>query len=262
MEILLLGTGAADGWPNPFCRCASCDDARWAGISRSPASALVDGRILIDPGPALSVQAADAGVSLADVALVVVTHAHNDHLDPAFLLYRSWVSDAPLTVAGPAAALDRCREWLAPDQDTVTFVELARGDTVALDDHRVTALPARHEALGDAWLYAVDSPDGRLLYATDTGPWVDAAADALGGEFGVVVMEQTFGDRDDLGDDHLTLASFGRELARLRDLGCVTPRTQVIATHLSHHNPPLAVLRERLRDLGADVVPDGTRVWT
>lgn len=45
MEITLLGTGAADGWPNPFCRCASCSWAREAAVVRTPTCLLVDGRL-------------------------------------------------------------------------------------------------------------------------------------------------------------------------------------------------------------------------
>ena len=39
MEILLLGTGSADGWPNPFCRCASCRSAAAAGEVRAQTAA-------------------------------------------------------------------------------------------------------------------------------------------------------------------------------------------------------------------------------
>ena len=263
MDITLLGTGAADGWPNPFCRCASCAQARDADEHRSPASALVDGCLLLDAGPSLGPQAAASGVDLAAVGTILLTHAHHDHLDPSFLLYRSWVSDAPLVVAGPRPAIERCRPWLAPDQTVVEFVELTAGDVATWGRHRVTALPARHEAFGEALLYAVESPGGALLYATDTGPWVDRAATLLAGRrFDLVVMEETFGDRDDLGDEHLGLATFAAEVDRLRLRGCVEDATQVVATHLSHHNPPLPLLRRRLRDIGADVVPDGTTLWS
>lgn len=262
MEITLLGTGAADGLPNAFCRCATCADARLAGVVRTPACALLDGVLLLDAGPSLGPQAAASGVDLGGVTTVLLTHAHHDHLDPSFLLYRSWATDGPLVVAGPAPALDRCRPWLAPEESVVEFVELTAGDTRRFGVHGVTALPARHHAFGEALLYAVAAPDGALLYATDTGPWVDRAAPLLAGRrLDVVVMEETFGDRADLADDHLTLAAFAAELDRLRALGCVDEATQVVATHLSHHNPPLAELRRRLRAIGADVVPDGTTLW-
>ena len=262
MEITLLGTGAADGWPNAFCRCPSCADARLTGLVRTPASALVDGVLLLDAGPSLGPQAGASGVDLAGVRTVLLTHAHADHLDPSFLLYRSWVTSAPLVVAGPRPAIERCQPWLAPGQEAVQFVELTAGDAVAYGDHRITALPASHEAFGEALLYAVEG-GGSLLYATDTGPWVARAAPLLRGRrFDVVVMEETFGDHAELGDEHLTLSTFAAELDRLRRLGCADAATRVLATHLSHHNPPTAELRRRLRALGADMAPDGTTLWT
>lgn len=262
MEVTLLGTGSADGLPNAFCRCGTCADARAAGWHRAQASALVDGILLLDAGPSLGPSAAAAGVDLAGVATVLLTHAHDDHLDPSFLLHRSWTSDVPLVVAGPSPAIERCRPWLAPDQTTVTFVELAAGDALTCGVHHATALPANHHAFGEALLYAIESPEGSLLYATDTGPWVAAATAWLAGRrFDLVVLEETFGDVTDKGSGHLTLGTFAAELEALRSLRCVDAATQVVATHLSHHNPPLDELRRRLRALGADVVPDGTTLW-
>lgn len=263
MEITLLGTGAADSLPNPFCRCATCSDARAAGVVRTPASALVDGVLLLDAGPSLGPQAAASGADLAGVRTILLTHAHVDHLDPAFLLYRSWITDAPLVVAGPAPAIERCRPWLAPDGAGVAFEVLTAGDTRQFGDHRVTALPAHHHAFGEALLYLVEGPDAALLYATDTGRWVERAAPLLAGRrLDVVVMEETFGEREDLGEEHLTLARFAGELADLRALGCLDEGTQVVATHLSHHNPPFPDLLARLRTIGAEVVPDGATLWT
>lgn len=259
----MLGTGSADGWPNAFCRCASCADARARGLRRSPTCALVDGRLLLDAGPHLEAQVFAADADLTGVRTVLVTHAHHDHLDPSFLQHRGWVSDDPLTVAGPPAVVETCRPWLDPEQTAVNLVELTAGDDVVLDGYRVRALPAAHHAFVPCLLYAVSDASGSLLYATDTAAWVDAAAPLLEGlRFDVVLMEETFGERTDLGSGHLHLPGFAAELDALRALGCVDARTQVAAVHLSHHNPPYAELRTRLGAVGAQLVPDGARLWT
>src|SRR5258708_2944716 len=44
------GTGGRGGWPQPHCRCASCERARSAGRRRAPAQVLVDGVLRIDSG--------------------------------------------------------------------------------------------------------------------------------------------------------------------------------------------------------------------
>ena len=265
MQVLLLGTGAADGWPNAFCRCPSCLDARQHRVLRTPTAALVDGRLLLDCGPEVPRQALRAGGDLADITTVLVTHAHDDHLAPAFLMHRRWVTDRPLRVIGPTPVIARCREWLAPDQSEITLTEVTAGDRLDIDGYHVHVLPAAHEAFGEAVLYALGAADEQgaraLLYATDTGPWLPPALELMSGwRFDIVLLEETFGDRVLLPEVHHGLTTFGDGVAALRRLGLVGDRTRVIAVHLSHDNPPLAELQRRLAEVGAEALPDLTTV--
>ena len=267
MRITLLGTGSADGWPNPFCGCGSCATERDAGRSRAPSSALVDEAILIDCGPTTPHLPAASGVTLQCVEHVLVTHGHPDHLHPAFLLSRRWTSPrTTLHVWGPPLAMDLCRDWLGPDSMVELHV-LAPGDDARLRTARgayaVRALPAQHShgdgdvMAEEALLYAVTAPDGaRLLYATDTGALTDATTGLLDGPFDAVLVDETFGEKADHGTGHLDLATLPGVLQSLRDCGAVTSSTVVAATHLSHHNPPAPVLRERLSALGVVLVDD------
>jgi adenosylcobinamide kinase/adenosylcobinamide-phosphate guanylyltransferase len=255
MHIDLLGTGSADRWPNPWCACDRCAWARDSGVHRARTSALVDGVLLIDPGP----DAGSGGVDLSGVRTVLVTHGHPDHLDPAFLLAWSWAGSQPLLVAGPPDALDRCRPWVGPSAPVV-FRPLSAGDVIDTGGHRVRALRAAHSTLtgadhdGTALLYEVDG-DGRLLYATDTAGLPHGE---LVGRYDAVLLECTFGDTPDHGTAHLDLPSFGHEVARLRAAGRLAEGARVVAVHLSHHNP--TDLADRLVAVGAEVLPDGTAV--
>lgn len=256
MHVRLLGTGAADGWPNPWCSCASCADARVRCDLRRQTSVLVDGAVLLDLSPALPAD----GVSLAGVHTVLVTHAHPDHCAPFALLWRHWALPVePLTVVGPAGVLEACRPWLAPDAP-VSLVPVEPGDTLRCCGYDVRVLPADHEV--PTVIYDLTGPDGaRLLYATDTGPLPEAAVEALAGAaFGLVLLEETFGDVRDHGTGHLDLGTFPVQLDRLRAVGAVTGRTDVVAVHLGHHNPPAPVLAERLAQHGARVLPDGAEL--
>ncbi len=263
MTLRLLGTGAADGWPNPFCTCASCAGERAAGRSRAQSAALLDDLVLLDCSPSTPLAAERCGASLAGVRLLLWTHQHSDHFSPATLMYRSWVNTGPLTVAGPPDVVDAARHWLPAEAD-VEFVALRPGDRLERHGCRVVALPAAHRTgLGDgepeALLFDVTGPSGtRVLYATDTGPLPAAAVQACAGVgFDVVVLEESFGDRLDHGTQHLDLATFPDQLRRLREVGGIGPDTHVVATHLSHHNPPTPELARRLADWGAHVHDDG-----
>lgn len=48
--MLLTGTGGAAGWPQPGCRCASCQRASSAGLRRKPGGVVVDAVVEFTPG--------------------------------------------------------------------------------------------------------------------------------------------------------------------------------------------------------------------
>ncbi|HEX7323358.1 MAG TPA: bifunctional adenosylcobinamide kinase/adenosylcobinamide-phosphate guanylyltransferase [Mycobacterium sp.] len=264
MEILLLGTGSADGWPNPFCRCASCRSAAAAGQIRGQTAALVDDTLLLDCGPEVPRAATRCGRSLAGVRHILLTHGHHDHVGPAALVMRHWAGLAePLDVAGPAGALQQCEEWVGPD-DPVRFVPVRAGDELELGDYRVRVLAAAHGSdLGNpqdshAVLYDVSGPGGRIFWATDTGPLPDGTRAAVAGVgFDAVFLEESFGNHIGHDPEHHDLASFPATVAELRRSGAVTDRTDIVAVHLSHHNPPEAELAEALGNWGARAGHDG-----
>ena len=148
MIVQLLGTGSADGWPNPFCRCPSCTSERTAGRTRCPTAALVDGCLLLDAGPTAAAAAGRFGTSFADLEHILITHGHPDHLAPDFLLWRSWVDPGfTLHIWAPPVALERCRDWIGPN-DAVQLHQITAGEELNLvtrtGDYAVRTLPAAH----------------------------------------------------------------------------------------------------------------------
>jgi adenosylcobinamide kinase/adenosylcobinamide-phosphate guanylyltransferase len=258
-EVVLLGTGAAAGWPCAFCRCASCEWARAAGETRAHASALVDGTVLLDCGPDVPHAAGRHGFALDRVRLLLLTHAHVDHAAPEGVLWRHYAGlPEPLLVAGPANAVARYEQWIDP-AGPVTLHVVRAGETVIVDGYAATALPANHgDAMtGDCLLWDLTTPDGfRLLYAADTGPLPDVPD----GPYDLVLLEETHGDWRGHRGDHLDLASFGATVAALRRSGAVRDTTRVVATHLGDHNPPGPELARRLALYGAELHPDGARL--
>ncbi|MDP9498023.1 MAG: bifunctional adenosylcobinamide kinase/adenosylcobinamide-phosphate guanylyltransferase [Actinomycetota bacterium] len=255
MRVRLLGTGASDGWPDPWCACASCAAAVAQGVLRGQTGALVDERLLLDLGPELPRAALRQGTSLAAVEAVLVTHAHEDHLAPAALMWRSWQPDPrPLTVVGPPAVLALAGRRADP---SVALREVRAGDRLAVAGYEVVVLPARHGGadVGPAVLYDVTGPDGaRLLYATDTGVLPEAALPlAQGRAYDLVLLELSTMALD----THLDLTTWPQQVERLRGTGAVTPATQVVAVHLGHGNPPPDVLDRLLASWGARAGRDG-----
>lgn len=263
MRVCLLGSGAADGWPNAFCACPACQSARRDHVLRGQTSALIDDVMIVDCGPQAPFQATRLGESLTGVRVLLYTHAHSDHFGPEALLYRSWADPKPLQVLGPPSVIQACEPWLAPTS-SVELVEMHTGQTVELAGYEVTALPAAHRVFeaGDSFLFDITGPDGaRILWASDTGPLPSTwFAQVTGAHYDLVFLEHTFGEYD-LGGNHLNADGFAHTVTELRACSAVDDRTQVIAVHLGHHNGNERLLRERLALSGAHAGTDGLSVF-
>ncbi|HVV30034.1 MAG TPA: MBL fold metallo-hydrolase [Mycobacteriales bacterium] len=252
-RVRLLGTGTADGWPNPFCDCGSCRAA--AVEPRAQSATLVDDALLIDCGPEAPRSAVRQQVSLRPVRWMLFTHAHPDHLGPAALLWRHWTgTDAPLEVLGPPAVLAACEHWIGP-RDPVRLRVLHAGERVRCGPYLVEALEATHDpSSGPPLLYAVTVARRRLLYATDTGPLPEPTLDALGDRRLDLVLLECTGHTE---GGHHDLDTVADTLAALRARGAVDARSTVVAIHAGHHNPAPDELRRRLGELGAQLGDDG-----
>ena len=254
MRLRLLGTGASDGWPNPWCTCPSCTAALADGVVRGQTSALLDDRLLLDLGPDGPRAAARLGVSLAGVEAVCVTHAHPDHHGVPAWMWRGWAAGRqPLTLVAPAAVIGDARERL---DDTVTTHEVSAGARVQVAGFDVRVLPAAHRCPGEAVLYDVTGPDGaRLLWGTDTGPLPEATLVLTEGRaYDAVLLELTSGHLD---SGHLDLTTWPQQVAALRERGAVVDGTRLLAVHLGHDNPPPRELDGLLAGWGASAPRDG-----
>ena len=81
----------------------------------------------------------------------------------------------------------------------------------------------------EAVLYDVTGPDGAsLFYATDTGPLSEAQMAAVAGRsFDVMLVDESFGFKDDHGTGHLDLTTLPTMLDGLRRHGAITSSTFV-----------------------------------
>ncbi len=247
MRIRVLGSGASDGWPNPWCGCGSCTAAREQGVHRNQTSVLLDDTVLVDVGPTTGAH----GTDLSRVRLALVTHRHLDHHFSQAWVWRSWaVAPGPLTLLAPASVLEQAEAVLGPE---VSATAVRPGEEHEAHGYRVRVLDAEHA--DDSVLYDVTGPDGgRLFYGTDTGVLPQSTVDAVRDrDFDVVLLELSGAPMP----SHLTLANWPQQVERLRAVGAVSDRTRVRAIHVGHHNPPPDELDRRLRALGAAAVRDG-----
>lgn len=219
MNVTFLGTAAAEGVPQLWCRCDYCQLARQRGGKniRYRTATLINDDLLIDAGPDLSPAAARLGLDLAAVRALLVTHPHYDHLEPDSLQSRGryWggTSLPPLTVYASRASLALLGQGIEFDALQIAprpiapfqqFAIVTGGEAVAdprvpraaafpatpVRRYTVWTLAAAHaEPEDEAMLFAIRQIAGpevadagesaALLYATDTGSFPEATWAAL-----------------------------------------------------------------------------------
>lgn len=255
MTLTFLGTAAAEGYPNPFCGCENCEQARALGgpSIRKRCAALINDDLLIDLGPDLIAASVIHGRSLAGLRYCLQTHAHSDHLDPSHFLSRSLeygVPNAPrLHFYASAATAQRAAQALHADFAPASLLDPEVGERLNLEIHRVealqsfaagpysvTALPANHDPAVEPLLYVIGADGRSIFYGTDTAELPEEtwrAFHRLKHRFDVVILDHTYGP-DEPGTDHLSAQQFIEHVARLREERLLADDARVLATHIAH----------------------------
>lgn len=237
MEVLLLGTGSPSGWPHPGCGCASCACAAARGQSRSPASALVDDVLLLDPMPEVVRQVARSGRVLSRVATVLLSGQGD--LSPVAAQVAALAAEGLVEVLGPEPALE---SYVGHPSLRPTAV--SAGDVLHRDQYVLRAVV---QGAGIGWDLS-SSSGARLLYAPGAAVVQSAVTSGETGSYDAVL----------LGGGSTSV--LGQSLAGLRRSGSVTDAADVVVVDVGHAYGHPDGLAEVLPSWGARTVPDGTCV--
>lgn len=269
MNLLFLGTAAAEGFPGLFCNCETCREARALGgrDRRLRSALLVNDDLLIDFGPDLLASSQRFNRSLWGLRTGLVTHAHEDHFYPMNFHMRAPTFTArqplpTLALYAPADALAILRQAY-PDLD---ILHLEAHDVEPFENwesggYKITSYQAYH-AVGkfQCLFYSVDDGQHSFLYATDTGDFPDSTWQALTGRsFDVIILEETIGEGEY--SQHMNFEHFLEHTRRFRAKGMLRPGGRIIAHHLSHSwNPTHTRVEAVLGPHGVEVAYDGMEV--
>jgi len=282
MHITFLGTADAWGYPDAFCGCERCTQARAQGgrSLRKRSAALINDDLLIDLGPDITAASMDLGVPLVGVRYCLQTHEHSDHFAPMQLLARGqqefvrpelqfYASQGALGIMrraleGDAAVRDDPDGILSPETRSRLRIAphpVAPFETFTVGPYQVQSVRANHDPEHIiAMLYAIEQGGRSLFYGTDTGEipaetW--AALREAGRRFNVVVLDHTFGVRE-RAMGHMNGAQFLEQVARLRELNLLAPDARVFAQHIAHHsNPAYPELAAAATAHGYEIAYDG-----
>lgn len=279
MKLRFLGTSAAGGFPNPHCRCESCNAAREAGGKsiRMMCSVMIDDDLLIDLGPDLNGACIRFGLDLGSLRWVLQTHSHGDHLLPLHATSRSasWAAKNadPMTwflnsqsiatvIAGNTKALPKLNMVVDDDGPAqLTLRTIQPWQELKLGEYRVLTIPANHASAANPMIFAIEKAGRRMLYGSDTSLLLDDVwpqVAARGWHFDMVVFDHNDGFARSHSTTHMGSEGARSEFTRMRSLGLVNDSTRMFGTHLGHHSNGVHEPESlRARELGYDIAYDG-----
>ena len=279
MIITFLGTSGANAFPEAFCKCHNCQEARALGgpSLRKRSALLVNNDLLIDLGPDIMSASQIHGCSLSDVNYCIQTHPHADHLDLSHLLSRSpgygvigarclnfFASDETIQIAAQTFNRDLSESHLlSPDTQKCLNLKLHTVKPLhpfMFGRYRVTAFPANHAPTMGAMLFAVESDNRCIFYGTDTASLLEQTWQAFhqfNMRFDVVILDHTYG-LNQSGSDHLNVHQFIEHVTRMLNENLLSPIARAFATHIAHEgNPSHPDLVNFAKQHGYEVAFDG-----
>jgi ribonuclease BN (tRNA processing enzyme) len=156
----------------------------------SPANLIeVNGtRIVLDCGMGVSHQLAEAKVPLPSIKYILISHHHSDHnLEYGNLVYNAWASglSTPIQSFGPKGLQEMTKTfWELNKFDVETRIAdegrpdprkllVAKdidddGDILKTDDFTITAFRTPHPPISDNFAYKFTTPDGVIVFSSDT----------------------------------------------------------------------------------------------
>ncbi len=261
--MIFLGTGAGEGFPDPFCSCEPCQRAMRSGDPRARrrrSAVLLNERNIIDFGADVMHACAEYGCSLTGLRNVFLTHTHDDHFSiwnfGIITMSRTPMDTITVYLSEPAAGWLRVfeRQMLEMcDPASVEFIE----NTKILHTHRAVVLEpykeyevdgmavlpvkGRHGGFGvqeHALNYVFKTPEQCVFYACDTGEFFEETYAALKNtRLDVLILEGTFGQkRLPPQSSHMDQYTICETIDRLKAQGTVDEATRVYITHIAHHS--------------------------
>lgn len=285
MKLTFLGTGAGEGYPGYWCECPHCTYARkHRGKNlRTNSSMVIDEELLIDMGPSCFDNAARFGVNLSKIKTLLVTHPHEDHLQPQHLYWRNTdesllpltyvekmrhggprFTDIPqLNIYGNSFVMETLRKSLDDMEELkINLHEIKEGKEEKTDGYRILPVRGNHGSQqGFSHSYIIQKDEKTLLYALDSGSYdEDQFALIQEYQYDAVIMEGTTGLNEQYGG-HMCLVNNIRIRERLKENKCLRENSRFLLTHLSPHwCPPHDWYESIVASEGLELAYDGLQI--
>jgi len=252
MEILFLGTAAAEGIPALYCRCDTCLNAEKSGAFdiRSRCGYLINRHLMIDITPDILLHKRLYGLDLAAVDTLCITHSHTDHLNVADLCFRSTKhyvtipNEKPLTVYANRKSCKVIMKGMEFDfgiPNDASFIIQAISAKNVIQSAELSVIPinARHDPGEDCLFYLIQEGEKSFIQINDSGlpgeEFEPVLAEALDGrKLSAVSMDCTFCLQNGVAS-HMGINENIMLKKRLLHASLANEKTLFFANHFSHN---------------------------
>lgn len=265
MEIVFLGTSAAEGWPGVFCTCNYCQRARELGGKnvRTRSSMVIDRKILVDLTPDTYLNSLRHSIDLSKIKYLLITHSHQDHFYPQELHMRvepfaHLPEDATLDIFGNSKVTRIIEERVNCERAKIRLHTIHPFDRIEYEEFALTALLADHAPEEECLLYIIEINGKSIFYGHDSGWYPEKTWEKLKELYlDVAIFDCTFGNSEQR-QGHMGISAIIEAKELLEKYGSIDNRSICIATHFSHNGGLLYdELVERLRPYGFMIAYDG-----
>ncbi|WP_062108832.1 MBL fold metallo-hydrolase [Bacillus niameyensis] len=268
MKVHFLGTAAAEGFPNPFCKCQACVKARELGGRniRSRTSVMIDEVLKVDFPPDTFFHATRDGIDLGEVQDLLITHTHYDHYNPGDLYNRiegfAHGINHPLHIYGNDLAMQGIMRELPHSQVGKRFVyhRVLPFKQIETQTAKVTPLLADHDQLETCLLFYIEKDGKNILYGNDTGWFPEDTWEFLKGKkIDLAILDCTGAyNGTKRSRNHMCIETILEVQRVFQEESILNEGGQIIVTHFSHNSGFLhEEFEEAFTPYGIKVAYDG-----
>ncbi|NPV81106.1 MAG: carbon-phosphorus lyase [Firmicutes bacterium] len=269
IDILFLGTAAAEGWPGVFCQCDYCSRARkFSGKDiRTRSSIMIGDKYKIDFPPDTYMHVLKYGLDLGQLEHLLITHSHSDHFYPADIGMRlapfaHLKQDRQLHIYGDTYVREGLEKEEALDREgKVVFHLMESFVPVQIGEMRVVPLKANHFPRRNCFNYLLEAQDKTIFYGLDTGWFLDETWDVLSRtRLRLAILDCTLGPNSGF-EYHMGIDAVIGTKEKLVEMGTANEDTIFVATHFSHNGGLThSQLEEAFSGAGILVAYDGMQL--
>lgn len=243
MKIKYLGTAAYEGIPSLFCQCRVCKMSRKLGGKnmRSRSQALIDDELLIEFNADTVWHYQNYGFDWEKICGILITHSHCDHLytDDIEMAAKGYTHEhRQLQFYSAQNGYEKIKN-VADKIGGGASVHLVGKDRFTVGNYSVLPLKADHDPNSSPLIYSITKGDKRILYAHDTGYFLESVWEQLKTErhFDLVSLDCTgcLGLNGQWRNNHMTFGTNLEIVNRMRREGLIDENTKVVLNHFSHN---------------------------